>query len=376
MFKIISVVGTRPNFVKIAPLYHELLKHATIISHKICHTGQHFDKNMSDIFFQELNMPSPDFFLGINGGSHAKQTAEILNKFEEILLKEKPDLIVVPGDVNSTMACALTASKLGIKVAHVEAGLRSFDRSMPEEINRIITDSISDYLFVSEPSGLKNLQREGVESNKVFYVGNIMIDSLVALLKQADESKITGILNLVDKEYSLVTFHRPSNVDGEEALMRLVDFLNTLAMKMKVVFPIHPRTFSNLQKFGLTDKLSPDVILSQPIGYIDFIKLIKEARFVVTDSGGIQEETTWLVVPCITVRTTTERPVTVDEGTNQLAGTNFTNVLYAVDKVINGASESKSKIPNLWDGKTAERIVSILLKELSFTSENLENIPV
>jgi UDP-N-acetylglucosamine 2-epimerase (non-hydrolysing) len=376
MFKIISVVGTRPNFVKIAPLYHELLRYTDIINHMICHTGQHFDKNMSDIFFQELNMTSPDFFLGIIGGSHAQQTAEILNKFEEILLKEKPDLIIVPGDVNSTMACALTSSKLGIKVAHVEAGLRSFDRSMPEEINRVITDSISDYLFVSEPSGLRNLQREGVESNKVFYVGNIMIDSLVSLLKQAEKSEILDTFNLIDKEYSLVTFHRPSNVDGEEALLRLVDFLNKLSKKIKVVFPIHPRTFSNLQKFALTDKLSSDVILSQPIGYIDFIKLIKEAKFVVTDSGGVQEETTWLGVPCITVRTTTERPVTVDEGTNQLAGTNFADVLNAIDKVIKGASESKSKIPNLWDGKTAERIVSILLKELFVSSNNVENISI
>lgn len=359
--KIISVVGARPNFIKIAPLYREFKKHKDKVQHLICHTGQHFDKKMSDIFFNELKLPVPDFYLGVGGGSHTEQTAKIMLSFEKIVIEEKPDLIIVVGDVNSTLACSLVAKKLSIPVAHVESGLRSFDREMPEEINRILTDVIADYLFVSEKSGLINLQKEGIAKEKVFFVGNIMIDSLVHFLEQAEKSDIMKKLKVENNDYILVTFHRPRNVDTEIYLDKLVKFLNNIANMKKVVFPIHPRTKKNMKKYGFS--FNDNVISTEPVGYIDFLTLMKNAFLVVTDSGGIQEETTYLGVQCITVRDNTERPSTVEIGTNQLIGTDLDRVEIAVNEILNGKVK-KGNIPELWDGKTAGRIVDILIRKI------------
>jgi len=361
--KIISVVGTRPNFIKIAPLVKEFSNHSHWVNHKICHTGQHFDEKMSKIFFNDLNLPEPDFYLGVGSGSHAVQTAGIMIGFEKVLLDEKPDLIIVVGDVNSTMACSIVASKLKIKIAHVEAGLRSFDRIMPEEINRMVTDTLSDFLFVSEESGLENLKKEGIADSKVFFTGNIMIDSLVRYLDMINQSNIMAEYQLDKQDYILVTFHRPSNVDSYSDIKSLGDLLNFLAEKRKIIFPIHPRTLKNIQKHDLWDKMHPNVITTDPLGYFDFLALMKNAELVITDSGGIQEETTYLGVQCLTVRENTERPVTVKIGTNHLVGTDISAIKSAADEVWDGKIK-KGAIPMLWDGKTAERIVSILMERL------------
>ena len=368
--RIISVVGARPNFIKIAPVYRAFLKHKDTITHKICHTGQHFDANMSKIFFEELEIPEPDFNLGIHGGSHSQQVAGIMTKFEKVLLAEQPDLVLVPGDVNSTMAATLVASKMGIPVGHIESGLRSFDRTMPEEINRMVTDILSDYLFVSEPSGLENLQHEGVDEKKVHYVGNVMIDSLVHYLPKINASDILHRMNASDalagKEalhpggYVLCTFHRPSNVDNPGSLTDLLSMLG--ALPAPVLFPVHPRTRNNMERWGLSGSLPDNLVLTAPIGYLDFLALVKQASLVITDSGGIQEETTFLGVQCLTVRNNTERPVTVSIGTNQLIGTDFGKVKEAALEVLNGKKKA-GKIPELWDGRTAERIVKIIVKK-------------
>ena len=357
--KIISVVGTRPNFIKVAPICRTLAKYSDPIESLLCHTGQHSDIAMSDVFFQELGMPKPDFFLGINNGTHAEITGRIMIEFEKILMIEKPDLVLVVGDVNSTMACALAAVKLGIKVAHVEAGLRSGDRSMPEEINRLVTDAIADYLFVTEKSGIENLMKEGVADAKVFFTGNVMIDTLVYLDRKIAASDVLTKLGLKPGRYILVTFHRPSNVDDRENLLALVNFLNGIAGEIPVVFPIHPRTKRNLKAFGLLEMVAPGVILSDPLGYIEFQALTRYSKVVVTDSGGIQEETTFLGVQCLTVRENTERPVTIEVGTNQLCGTNLSVVSKKVDEILSG-KEKPGKIPELWDGNAAARIVKIL----------------
>jgi UDP-N-acetylglucosamine 2-epimerase (non-hydrolysing) len=361
--KIISVVGARPNFMKVAPIHKAFKRIAPEIEHLICHTGQHFDEKMSKVFFDELELPKPDFFLGVSGGSHAQQTAHIILKFEEIVLQEQPNAILVVGDVNSTMACSIVASKLGIPLIHVEAGLRSFDNAMPEEINRKITDVISDVLFVSEPSGLDNLENEGIDKAKYYYVGNVMIDSLMYYLPKANKSNILIELGLKASCYTLITFHRPSNVDTKDSLIDLVSFLNKVSKLNTVVFPIHPRTKNNLIKFDLLDELSKNVLLTEPLGYIDFIALQKYAALVITDSGGIQEETTALNVQCLTVRNSTERPITVDKGTNQLIGTDFNAVLEAAGHVLNGKLK-QGEIPDLWDGKAAERIVKIIIEKV------------
>ncbi len=363
MKKIISVVGARPNFMKVAPLHKAFVNHKTSVKHLICHTGQHFDEKMSKIFFTDLELPQPDFYLGVGSATHAVQTARIMMAFEEILLQENPDCVIVVGDVNSTLACALVASKLHIKVAHVEAGLRSFDNRMPEEINRKLTDTISDYLFISEPSGLQNLKNEGINDNKLFFVGNIMIDSLLHYLPKTGSVPETFADIIQDDDYVLVTFHRPSNVDNKENLTRLFSFLNAVAKKRKVVFPVHPRTRKNMKRFGLEATIDENILLSEPIGYIGFLTLIKNAGLVITDSGGIQEETTFLGVPCITVRKSTERPVTVDVGTNILAGIDFEHVKTIAFNLLEG-NKKKGNIPELWDGKTAHRIVDLLLQKL------------
>ena len=359
--KIITVAGARPNFIKIAPLCRAFNKRKDRFEHLICHTGQHFDRNMSKIFFEQLEMPEPDFNLGVGGGTHADQTARIMIEFEKIMDRHKPDLILVPGDVNSTLACSVVASKLGIKIGHVEAGLRSFDRGMPEEINRIVTDVLSDYLFISEEAGLTNLRKEGLAEDKLHFVGNIMIDSLVHFLPIIEQSDILDKLNLMDGQYTLMTFHRPSNVDTRSSLTQLVDMLNRLTGKTKLVFPVHPRTRKNLEEFDLMSKLSEEILTLDPIGYIDFLALTRSANLLITDSGGIQEETTFLGVQCITVRNNTERPVTVSLGTNHLVGTDLDAVEKAALEVLDG-NIKKGIIPEKWDGLTAERIVDIIDK--------------
>ncbi len=366
--------------MKVAPIHKAFKKYENEITHLICHTGQHYDEKMSKVFFEDLELPKPDFYLGVGSGSHAEQTANVMVEFEKILLQEKPDLVLVVGDVNSTIACSLTAKKLHIRVVHVEAGLRSFDMAMPEEVNRILTDRISDYLFVTEQSGLDNLKNEGVSEDKVFFVGNVMIDSLVYYLPKSDKSKIHNELGVEKGDYVLVTLHRPSNVDTQESLEKLVAFLNRLAEERKIVFPIHPRTKNNLNTFGLIEKLNlleksvstkassgeahkakTGIILTDPIGYIDFQALTKNAELVVTDSGGIQEETTYLGVQCITLRTSTERPSTVDVGTNQLIGIDLAKAEVACLGVLSG-NKKGGTIPELWEGRAALRIVDILKK--------------
>jgi len=363
MRKIISIVGARPNFMKVAPIHKAFQRNQNKVQHLICHTGQHFDEKMSEVFFTQLELPKPHFFLGIGGGSHAEQTAKIMIEFEKIAIAEKPDLVLVVGDVNSTMACTLVTSKLGIKTAHVEAGLRSFDRQMPEEINRLVTDVLADYLFTTEAKAHNNLRREGVDEKKIFFCGNVMIDSLVQFLPKIEKSSITAQLGVEPGKFILCTFHRPSNVDTQDSLTKLVDLLNSLGNERKVVFPIHPRTNNNLKKFGLDTNLSPNLILTEPIGYIDFLNLTKNAELVVTDSGGVQEESTWLGVQCITVRDNTERPITVDVGTNQLIGTDLSLVKDSALKVLNGFKK-QGGIPELWDGKAAERITDIILNQI------------
>jgi len=362
--KIISVVGARPNFIKIAPVHHAFQAYRGKINHLICHTGQHFDKNMSDIFFKELKIPQPDYNLGISGGSHAVQTAQIMIEFEKVINKEKPDLVIVPGDVNSTLAASLVASKLSIPVAHVESGLRSFDRTMPEEINRIVTDVIADLLFVSEPSGLRNLSHEGIDEKKVFLVGNVMIDSLVNYLPIIDKINIAETFKVKPGHYTLVTLHRPSNVDDTGKLRDYLDMLNRIAAFQPVIFPVHPRTRTNIEKFGLNRHLNPSLHIIDPVGYIDFIALIKNASLIITDSGGIQEESTFLGVQCITCRENTERPITVEIGTNHLVGTN-SPAIYSKTAEILGGKIKKGRIPDLWDGNTAGRIVRVIDKWFS-----------
>ncbi|MEN8191604.1 MAG: UDP-N-acetylglucosamine 2-epimerase (non-hydrolyzing) [Bacteroidota bacterium] len=363
MKKIISVVGARPNFMKVAPLHKAFQRYNGKINHIICHTGQHYDEKMSKIFFDDLELPKPDYYLGIGSGSHAEQTAKVMIEFEKILVKENPDLVVVVGDVNSTIACSLTASKLHIKVAHVEAGLRSGDRLMPEEINRVLTDSISDYLFVTEKSGMQNLNIEGVSSDKIFFTGNVMIDSLASYLPKAEHSNVHEQYSLNKGEYVLVTLHRPSNVDILEQAVKLKDLLNTISEERKVIFPMHPRTLNNWKNFNLVELLNPNIIITEPIGYIDFLSLTKNAELILTDSGGIQEESTYLGVQCITLRTSTERPITVEEGTNQLLGTDLTKAQSAALEVLSG-NIKHGKVPELWDGKAAERITEILYKKV------------
>jgi UDP-N-acetylglucosamine 2-epimerase (non-hydrolysing) len=359
--KVISVVGARPNFIKIAPI-HKAFSNKKI-NHLICHTGQHFDEKMSKVFFDDLELPKPHFYLGVGSGSHAEQTARIMIEFEKILIVEQPDLIIVVGDVNSTLACSLVASKLQIKIAHVEAGLRSFDRKMPEEINRILTDNLADYLFVTEKSGIDNLINEGIDNNKVFFTGNVMIDSLIFYLPKINNSKILKTLTLEKNNYVLTTFHRPSNVDFEFNLKKIVVLLNKIANDIKIVFPLHPRTKNNLIKLNLEKELSANILLTEPLGYIDFMELNKNSKLIITDSGGIQEESTYLGVQCITVRDNTERPVTITAGTNQLAGVDFDKVYNISNNILNGKIKTGS-IPELWDGNAAKRITQILLDNL------------
>ncbi|TAN61930.1 UDP-N-acetylglucosamine 2-epimerase (non-hydrolyzing) [bacterium] len=362
--KIVNVVGARPNFMKIAPIIEEMRKFPGSISPMLVHTGQHYDDNMSRQFFKDLELPEPDVFLGVGPGTHAQQTAKIMVEFEKILVREKPDLTLVVGDVNSTLACALVSVKLNIPVAHVEAGLRSFDRAMPEEINRLMTDAISDYLFITEKEAEVNLLKEGKPKDKIFFVGNVMIDTLLKNKAKGDSSGILSELHLASKNYALLTLHRPENVDNEDKLKGLIDILNEIKKRITVVFPVHPRTKSKLDNLGVS--ANNGLKLTGPLGYLDFIKLMSEAKCVLTDSGGIQEETTILRVPCLTLRKNTERPATITQGSNMLLGTDREKILKEVMNVLKGKS-TNSGIPELWDGQAAVRIVRILI-ELSGTN--------
>ena len=358
MKKIHLIAAARPNFMKIAPLYHELVKRDGL-DPVIVHTGQHYDLNMSDIFFKDFNLPEPHIHLGVGSGTHAEQTGNVMIAYEKVLTKEKPDLVVVVGDVNSTIAATLAAVKLGIKTAHLEAGLRSFDRTMPEEINRIVTDSISDYLWTPSPDGDENLIKAGISKEKITQVGNIMIDSLEMLRSKIENLNVFQSFGLNKGGYGLVTLHRPSNVDDPEILEKLCEALARISSKIPLIFPVHPRTTVQLEKTGFRAILqrAGSIHLAEPLGYKDFMSLVMDSRLLITDSGGVQEETTYLGIPCLTLRSNTERPVTITEGTNRLC--NHENVSQMVDSILAG-NFPKGKKPDLWDGHTASRIADCI----------------
>ena len=401
--KWILVVGARPNFMKVAPLIRAIDKRNSscpssliTIHYVLVHTGQHYDANMSDAFFRDLRLPNPDLHLGVGSGNHGEQTGRVLIEFERVLLKEQPDLVIVVGDVNSTLACTLAAVKLQIPVAHVEAGLRSFDRKMPEEINRLLTDAISDYLFTPSPEGDENLAKEGIPQEKIFLVGDIMVDSLLFHLDQAKQTNILVRLGLKPSNtyaltsdlrlppsvvpYALMTLHRPANVDDMQSLDRIIRGLLEVSAHFPILFPVHPRTAKQVKAFGMEGSFqfhsSPDIKPEdyfeggslkrkihcfEPLGYLDFLNLMAHAKVVLTDSGGIQEETTVLNIPCITLRDTTERPITLTEGTNVLVHNDPEKIVAEANKVLEGRRRV-GQCPSLWDGHTAERIVGILAK--------------
>lgn len=358
------MVGARPNFMKVAPIHRELERRCGMVS-RIVHTGQHYGEKMSDVFFRQLGLPQPHVYLGVGSASHAQQTARIMSAFEPVLDEEHPDVVVVVGDVNSTLACALVAVKLGVPVAHVEAGLRSFDRTMPEEINRVATDSISDLLLVSEESGMDNLRREGVANARALFVGNVLIDSLVRFLECARRLTVLDDYGLVSASYLLVTMHRPSNVDCYPRLVKIVEALERVGDNLPVVFPVHPRTAGRLRSAGLYDRLAtaPGVVLTEPLGYLEFLHLADQAGAVLTDSGGIQEETTYLGVPCLTLRENTERPITIAVGTNRL-------VPLCPDRIVELVLSAhdlrgSATVPPLWDGHASSRIADALQSSVS-----------
>lgn len=362
MLKIACICGARPNFMKIAPLV-EALDKSGCVQRMLVHTGQHYDERMSKLFFQDLGIPQPDINLEVGSGSHAAQTAEIMRRFEPVCLEHRPDWVVVVGDVNSTIACALVAVKLGVRVAHVEAGLRSFDRTMPEEINRLLTDAISDLLFVSEPSGAENLRREGVPEDKVHFVGNVMIDTLLKNRSKADASHVLSELSLTPKRYAVVTLHRPSNVDDPHTLGGILDAFEVIARDLVIVFPMHPRTRKNMTAMGLEDRVAriKGLKTPEPLGYLDFLKLTSESALVMTDSGGIQEETTILGVPCMTLRENTERPVTITQGTNVLTSPKRDAILQAYADQM-ARPRGAGRRPELWDGQAAKRIAEVFVR--------------
>lgn len=399
--RIIIVVGARPNFMKVAPILRAIAAHnstagdrsQSVMQPILVHTGQHYDAMMSDAFFTDLNLPKPDIFLGVGSGTHAAQTAEIMRRFEQVLIENKPDVVLVVGDVNSTIGCALVAAKLSPRpmIAHVEAGLRSFDREMPEEVNRIVTDHLCDWLFVTEPSGITNLRSEGIPEERVFFVGNTMIDTLLACATRADASQILSNIGLcehqngnghlpVPRPYALLTLHRPANVDDRDAFLGIIAGLQELASSHEIIFPAHPRTQGRIREHGLEayfrfESQQQDVNgangirLIDPKGYLDFVCLMKNARLVVTDSGGIQEESICLGVPCVTLRENTERPVTLAEGMNVLGGVRREGIQRAIRQQL--VRKQGARMPELWDGRAAERIVEVLARHAS----SLENTP-
>lgn len=356
--KIIFVAGARPNFMKIAPLIKEFKKYPRVLPFLI-HTGQHYDKKMSQVFLDELKIPKPDINLEVGSDTQAHQTGEIMIRFDKVAEKIKPDLVIVVGDVNSTVACSLVAAKRGIKVAHVEAGLRSFDWTMPEEINRVLTDRISDLLFCTEESAVKNLKTEGIDKKKIFFVGNVMIDTLLKQKKIAEKSQILNRLKINNKKYAVLTLHRPSNVDNEKKLSKLINIIKkTAKIGLQIILPVHPRTQKNLKNWRINTE---GITIIEPLGYIDFLKAINHASVVLTDSGGIQEETTILDVPCLTLRENTERPVTVTHGTNYIVGMDEKKILDLVPKLIKNP-HAKKQPPKYWDGKASLRIAKTILK--------------
>jgi UDP-N-acetylglucosamine 2-epimerase (non-hydrolysing) len=377
MKKIYLVAGARPNFMKIAPIVRALQDHGGL-AFKIIHTGQHYDREMNDVFFEELGIPEPHVFMAAGGGSHSQQTGRIMIAFEELCLTERPDVVMVVGDVNSTLACSIAAKKLNIPVAHVEAGLRSGDMTMPEEVNRVVTDSISDWFFVTEPSGITHLKREGKRDSAIYYVGHVMVDNLLyqaAKLSRMstagfETDKIKATHGIEGKRYGVVTLHRPSNVDSAEMMTRICSALKEIAVELPLVFSAHPRTRINLSRFRID--LGPDIILTGPQPYMSFLNLWKDAAVVLTDSGGLQEETTALGVPCVTIRENTERPITVEEGSNVLTGTDPARIIAEVRRILRGEGK-RGRRPHLWDGRAAQRIVEALAAELE-REKNLETI--
>ena len=358
--KVIHVVGARPNFMKIAPIMREMAKYPDKFEQMLVHTGQHYDANMSQVFFDELDLPRPDVNLDVGSGSHAWQTAQIMQRFEPVLMDYKPDWVLVPGDVNSTIACALVASKLGVKVAHVEAGLRSFDRTMPEEINRLLTDQISDLLLTPSRDADENLWREGIAPEKIRFVGNVMIDTLVRLHPKAEVRWLPLREQYHLDRYVLVTLHRPSNVDASETLAEIMVALMEISRQIPVLFPVHPRTRSRISTLDLPHNKNR-LVLTEPMGYLDFLALQMNAALLLTDSGGIQEETTYLGIPCLTARPNTERPITVIQGTNRLVESRRNDLIEAAATMLQ-ASYVRKSVPEFWDGKTSERIVKYLIQ--------------
>lgn len=363
--RLACIVGARPNFMKMAPLLRAFEKYPRIEA-VLVHTGQHYDKNLSDVFFEELEMKRPDISLEVGSGKHGAQTARVIERFEAVLEEAaaagRPfHRVIVVGDVNSTMAATLAAVKLGVPVAHVEAGLRSFDRTMPEELNRIVTDSLCDMLLVSESSGVEHLKKEGHADNEIHLVGNVMIDTLMALLPKAREQNAPGRLGLEPAEYGVVTLHRPGNVDAKETLEPLLDVLIDVSRRVPLVFPVHPRTRARIEQFDLAGKLdaAAGVIQSPPMGYLEFLSLTSQAKVIVTDSGGLQEESTVLGIPCLTARPNTERPCTVAEGTSTLVGNDAALLRQLLEAVLDGTYKA-GHCPDLWDGKAAERIAAII----------------
>jgi UDP-N-acetylglucosamine 2-epimerase (non-hydrolysing) len=362
VLKVLNVVGARPNFMKVAPIVAAMKARSEKFQPLVVHTGQHYDADMSDSFFRDLQLPQPDTHLGVGSGSHAAQTAAVMERFEPVVLREKPDWVLVVGDVNSTIACALVSVKLGVKVGHVEAGLRSRDRTMPEEINRLLTDQISDLLFTPSRDADENLRAEGIPEERIRFVGNVMIDSLHQNLERARDSSVREDLKLNNIDYAVMTLHRPSNVDVPETFSRSLSALESITEKLPTVFPVHPRTRKTISALGLTDRVAAmkNLRVIDPLGYLDFLALYSNARLVLTDSGGIQEETTALGIPCLTLRENTERPITVELGTNVVVGTDTSRIVSAASAALNGAAQKAGQQPPLWDGHASERILDVL----------------
>ena len=374
--KIANIIGARQNFPKISPLLREMRRHREIHP-LLVHTGQHYDEKLSDVFFRQMGIPNPEINLEVGSGSHAWQTAEILKRIEPVLLEERPDLVLVVGDVNSTVATTLAAVKIGIPVAHVEAGLRSFDRTMPEEINRVVTDSLAEYLFVTEEDAIANLLHEGRPRNRIYFVGNVMIDTLRQFLPVAQQTSLVNELGLKNGKgvnpFAVLTLHRPSNVDSMDTLRGLLRAIEAVADIMPVIFPVHPRTSARLA--GIELGRHSQLRMIPPVGYVDFLGLMSQARLVMTDSGGIQEETTALGVPCLTLRENTERPVTVTEGTNRIVGQDPVKIRRAVDEILDRGGTQELRVPKLWDGHAAKRIVEILLRDRKSSRRSMEDYP-
>ena len=365
MIRVVVVAGARPNFMKVAPVIEVMDRYPEVFECVLVHTGQHYDEAMSKSFFDALGLPKPDIDLGVGSGSHAEQTGRVMIEFEKVLLRNRPDLVIVVGDVNSTLACAVTARKLGVPVAHVEAGLRSRDMEMPEEINRLCTDVLCEYLFTTDETASENLRTEGVDESRIFFVGNVMIDTLLKHREMAKGDGTLEELSLDEGGYALVTLHRPSNVDDPVVLTSLVGVLIELSRSLPVVFPVHPRTRARIEHAGLADRIAaePGMILREPLGYIPFLNLTMHAKMVLTDSGGLQEETTVLGVPCLTLRANTERPITCTQGTNRLVGNDPRDIKAGIEVILKGDGK-EAVIPDKWDGRAAERIVEVLKERL------------